>query len=434
MSNYRRDFNTMDINYLLLNILFILLPVFFYHLILTLKLVQGKKEKHRLFLLGLFSSLSALLCMHYRIELNEGFFYDLRVIPVLIAILYGGYRVGISVTAITLLFRFFIGGEGFLAAVIVLSFALLLAAPFSKAFLQTSWKKRLFIPIAISTLAQTGLVFSYTYHFEEAFVLTPVERISIVFINLFGMALVIYVIELLRKVNSLQEELVETEKLKAVSELGASISHEVKNPLTVSKGLIQMLQSADLPPARQQEYLALADQEIERASTVISDYLTFARPAEDKVEDFSVDKEIECIVKLVTPLAHLNGVQIETDVCSNSFINGNRSKFHQCLVNLIKNGIEASPNKTTLEVKTVCREGSCYVWIKDEGGGMTEQEISQLGTPYFSNKEKGTGLGMTVVYHIVKAMNGRISVQSEKGKGTTFTLTFPTVSNNHLPV
>lgn len=419
----------MDFDSLLLNFLFILLPIFFYHLFVTLQIVREKEKRYESFLLVFFCTFSALACMYYRIELTEGFYYDLRFIPVLISILYGGYRAGIGVIAVTLFFRFLIGGDGFIVTVVVLLTILAAISPFTKAFLQTSMQNRLLIPAAISIFIQVGLFLNYFYHVGEYYPITFREWLVLIFINMAGTLLIFYVIELLRKIRGIQEELIKTEKLKAISQLGASISHEIRNPLTISKGFIQVLQTTELPPAKQKEYLALAVQEIDRANRIISEYLTFSKPANEEETALSVEAEVKKVTELVTPMANLKGVRLQTNIDSSCSIMGNKEKFQQCLVNIIKNGIEASSPGSVVEINSHCLENRCSIVIKDQGEGMTEKEINQLGTPYFSKKESGTGLGMLVVFHIVKKMNGKVSVKSEKNKGTTFTLTFPIEEN-----
>src|SRR5690606_17312061 len=110
---------------------------------------------------------------------------------------------------------------------------------------------------------------------------------------------------------------------------------------------------------------------------------------------------------------------------SASPILGDSQKLHQALVNVIRNGIEAMPDGGKLAVELETSAQSICVHIEDEGVGMTKEQVKRLGEPYFSNKSKGTGLGLMVTYSIINQMGGEITVESEVGKGTRFTLEFP---------
>lgn len=106
---------------------------------------------------------------------------------------------------------------------------------------------------------------------------------------------------------------------------------------------------------------------------------------------------------------------------------GDRYKFRQALINIGKNAIEALPEGGLLEMKASGTSDEVMIMIRDNGIGMTPEQINRLGTPYYSTKEKGTGLGTMVSFGIIKKMSGKIGVTSERGVGTEYTLSFPRV-------
>lgn len=165
------------------------------------------------------------------------------------------------------------------------------------------------------------------------------------------------------------------------------------------------------------------------AEKVIQDYLTFAKPAIEKFEELNVKSELRQIINLLQPLANQYSVEIVTDFCIIGYIQGDEQKFRQCFVNVLKNAIESMPHGGTLHVSTEYSQDEVTIMVKDTGVGMTSQQLERLGEPFYSTKGKnGTGLGMMVVYSLVRAMNGTILVESEVGKGTTFHFEFPTIS------
>lgn len=245
-------------------------------------------------------------------------------------------------------------------------------------------------------------------------------------INILAILMATLLIEVIRINSDMLKKLMKAEKLEVVSHLAASISHEVRNPLTTCKGFLQLSQQEETSPYIKQ-YLATAIQELDRASDIINDYLTFARPAPEKVEQISIYQEVRNVVNILTPLANMNNVQMLVNIekRDHAYILGDRKKLEQSLINIVKNGIESMGNGGRLEIKIDYQYPLVRVEIRDEGKGMTPHQINRLGEPYFTTKENGTGLGMMVSYSIIKGMGGQINVDSEIGNWTSFSIEFP---------
>ncbi|MDP4084421.1 MAG: HAMP domain-containing sensor histidine kinase [Bacillota bacterium] len=227
----------------------------------------------------------------------------------------------------------------------------------------------------------------------------------------------------------LKKEIFEAEKGKVITHLAASFGHEVRNPITATKGFLQLLLEKDITYEKRVLYAQTALDELKHSEMIISNYLTFAKPHVKKKKIFDFREEIEIVVETVFPMANMNNIVVNlisvSNISSKWIIDGERNLLHQCLLNILKNSIEAMPNGGVLKVELVRLERLIGVSISDTGIGMSNDQIKRLGESYFSSKEKGTGLGMMVVYSIIKAMKGSIKVESEIGKGTTFTLLFP---------
>jgi two-component system sporulation sensor kinase B len=242
------------------------------------------------------------------------------------------------------------------------------------------------------------------------------------------MFLFITFIERAKKESYVLSELKELEKLKVVSEIAASISHEVRNPLTVTKGFLQLLQDKSINDEKKDFYIRLSLNELERAEVIISDYLTFAKPSLENIELLEMNEELEYIIKIVTPYATMRNSKIDFVKTKTIYIAGERQKFHQCLINIAKNGIEAMSENGQLTIRIMETDKQAIITIQDTGIGMNKEQIRRLGTPYYSTKTTGTGLGTMVVFSIIKAMRGEILVESEQGVGTCFTITIPKVT------
>nr|WP_279326545.1 ATP-binding protein [Bacillus kexueae] len=222
----------------------------------------------------------------------------------------------------------------------------------------------------------------------------------------------------------LEQRLIKAEKVEVASHLAASISHEIRNPLTASKGFMQLLYE-DVPKSRH-EYLNIAIQELNQAESVIRNYLTFAKPSLERPEAISVTDIVETVIGIAEPLAAEHEVKINYDQANLSIhVLGDRIRLQQALLNIVKNGIEAMPNGGELTIDLQMKDSVVTIEVKDTGIGMSTEQMNRLGEPYFSTKEKGTGLGMMVTYRIIQTMQGQIIVTSEKQKGTSFTVEIP---------
>lgn len=220
-------------------------------------------------------------------------------------------------------------------------------------------------------------------------------------------------------------ELQHSEKMEMVSELAASVAHEVRNPLQVTRGFLQLISSkADV---RERKYLSLALNELDRASGIITDFLTFAKPELHDLKTLKIADELKHIEGILSPLANMQGASITLDIPEDLHICGNSSKFKQAFINLVKNSIEAVQVDGSVRIWAYKQAGSVHIHIKDNGVGMCEKELARLGEPYFTNKLQGTGLGLLVTYRIIEVMKGSLQFSSEKGVGTEVMLTFPLI-------
>ncbi|WP_409288309.1 ATP-binding protein [Peribacillus sp. SCS-37] len=368
------------------------------------------------------------ICFSVSYPAGNSLQFDLRAVPVLIAGLYLG--TGPLMCAICILTRGLFGiDEGFLANIILyapLAYILWRVHPIFK---KISPKKKIYVSvmimICISIPTAMGLEMFRTDagRFDAWFAYLIIPPL--------GIAIYSYFIEFVGRNILMYQQLVKSEKLEAVEQMGAAISHEIRNPLTAAIGFVQLLKDQSLPSKKREEYLSIVGEELQSAERVIQDYLTFSKPSLDYIEELNVRKELIQVVNILRPIANQHSVQITTHFSLAGSIRGDRQKFHQCFLNVIKNSIESMPGGGQLTITTQYGHHHIIIEVKDTGIGMTKDQLQKLGQPYYSTKgSKGTGLGMMVVFGIVKAMNGTIQVESAVNSGTLFTFTFPAL-NQH---
>lgn len=408
---------------LLINFLIILFPIFLAHVIYLVKYVYRLKAIRGWFL-AIFPILSLVLCMLFPVVTEEHFVWDLRWIPFILGGLYGGYRLGMILIVITLVIRYVTGGEsGFYVACITFPFIGVSLFFISKYYLKTSVGKKIVIGVALIFLVHILTDYVSTQIFDLVIGISLWKQYFI--IQLIGIVIVIILWEVIIANFQVLEKLVKAEKLQIVGHLAASISHEVRNPLTVTRGYLQMLRE-DVSPQIKVKYANIALQELDRATDVINDYLTFASMCPEKMERLRTSTEINHVVNSIKPLASKNGIDLKISVFDDEayYVVGESKKFQQCLFNIIKNGIE-SMSEGELSIHVLHAAATIQIKIQDQGRGMSQEQINRLGEPYFTTENTGTGLGMMVSYSVIKSMDGTIYVSSVQGEGTCFSLNLP---------
>ncbi|WP_350019541.1 ATP-binding protein [Priestia flexa] len=233
-------------------------------------------------------------------------------------------------------------------------------------------------------------------------------------------------LEIIMERTKLQKELQRAEKMNAIGQLAASVAHEIRNPMTVVKGFLQLFQDNQKLTKSELGYIHLMISEMDRAEVIINDYLSLARPGVKEVDIIDCIVSVTSLVDLLSSYALLtSNIEIEIQTNQLAYVRGNKNEFNQVLLNIMKNGIEAMQDGGKLSVSIDVKDNQVQIAIKDTGEGMTKQELERLGTAFYSLKEKGTGIGLMVSYQIIEEMRGKITVESEKGKGSTFTILIP---------
>lgn len=221
-------------------------------------------------------------------------------------------------------------------------------------------------------------------------------------------------------------ELVRSEKLKVVGEMAAGLAHEIRNPLAIIRGFIQLFIKEE--SGSKKGYFELIIKEIDRVNHFIADLLNIASPKSiGEYKETNIETLLENLLALHKSQIQKNGMRLTKEFESIPNIVIDPNKVQQACINIIQNAIEAMDEGGTLTVgtKNLSDENMITIYIKDTGQGMDSKTVEKLGTPFYTTKETGTGLGLTTSFRVIEEMNGTITVSSEKGKGTLFTITLP---------
>ncbi|CAG5086346.1 Sporulation kinase A [Thermobacillus xylanilyticus] len=222
------------------------------------------------------------------------------------------------------------------------------------------------------------------------------------------------------------EHMLQSEKLAAAGQLAAGIAHEIRNPLTSLKGFLQLLKSGSSSAAKRDAYLTIMLEELGRIEQILGELLVLSRPSSVQYAKTRIAQLIRHVVLLLQPQAVMRGVEIAVrPISETAYIYCDENQIKQVLINIVKNGIEAMENGGTLSIEAAADQETAAIRIADQGIGIPPDKLDRLGSPFFTTKENGTGLGLTVCYRIIRNHGGRIEVESRQGEGTTFTLYLP---------
>ncbi|AZU61820.1 ATP-binding protein [Neobacillus mesonae] len=232
--------------------------------------------------------------------------------------------------------------------------------------------------------------------------------------------------EMLKELKEREERLRRTEKLSVVGELSASVAHEIRNPLTSLKGFVQILQVEDV---KHQYYYQIMLDELNRINHIVGELLLLAKPQHVKFSKAWIQKLLHDVISLLGTEASLYNVQIESSFPNEDlFIECEPNQLKQLFINIIKNAIEASTKGGKVTITLKKEDGNrILIMIEDNGSGISEERLQKIGEPFYSSKEKGTGLGLTVSFKIVQSHKGTIRFESQKNEGTTVFIELPIV-------
>ena len=232
----------------------------------------------------------------------------------------------------------------------------------------------------------------------------------------------------LSEIVRLEKEVRFRERLSAVGRMAAAVAHEIRNPLTAIRGSVEILRARANLDEKDERLLNILIKESDRLDLFIEDFLDFARPAPRPKTVLDLIPILRDSVTLMKNNQEIKGrysVNLDTKT-SNMFITGNADQIRQVFWNITQNAQRAMPGGGNLTIRAVSAGcGMGEVNFTDNGVGMTPEETEQLFQPFHSGFSKGLGLGLSIVLKIMEDHRGKISFESEKGKGTKVTLSFP---------
>ena len=232
--------------------------------------------------------------------------------------------------------------------------------------------------------------------------------------------------ELVRRMERLEREVQQADKLKAVSTLAAGLAHEIKNPLTSIKAFTEALGDRYDDPIFREKFQKIVGGEVARINLIVTQLLEFAKPAAPHLEATTIAKLLDETLDLLNSETVRRRIEVERAYGATDAIQADPQQLRQVFLNLFLNSLEAMNGSGGRLAVSMRREGSrLTVAIEDSGAGISKEHLSHIFDPFFTTKSAGTGLGLSIVRSIITEHHGTIAFESQPHHGTTCTLTFP---------
>ena len=278
-----------------------------------------------------------------------------------------------------------------------------------------------YIFIVITGIISSIIYILWIYLFNKSyFIITHLIINIISYLFIINITILIY--ETSKKIISMNMTLKELEKEKQIRLSLFKITHEIKNPIAVCKGYLDMINVNDTKQV--ERYVPILKSEIDRLLSLLQDFLLINKSNLD-LDIMDINMLIDETLDKLKPLLEDNNIKLDLDILDDEiFINGDYNRLSQALINIIKNSIESIDNKGKITIQSKIKNNKYYLTIKDNGCSMDKEVLNKIKEPFFTTKKRGSGLGVSLIYEIIEAHNAKINYDSECGKGTKVNLVF----------
>ena len=400
------------INSILINTLHVLIPFGIYFFYVAYKNIDDERENELAIIITIFTSI--YFCLKYNEVLIEGFPLILINVPLLISY-YKKNNLASIISSIIIIFYMYQFYHNFLMLFIIeytlyyLIFYLLKKKNINMFVLLFSIIKTIFM-FFIITINKQGIII-----YLQALILGLIFCLSAI--------AVIYLFKKAENITKIHKLAKETIKEKQIQTMLFKITHEIKNPLAVCKGYLDMFDINNKEHAK--KYIPILKEEINKTLVLLEDFLSMNKIKLNK-DILDINYLLEETIESFKIFWQEKKIQTKINISKEEvYINGDYNRLRQVFLNIIKNSMEAMNKNPEIEIKTKIIKNKIQIIFKDNGKGIPKDILEKIKEPFFTTKEKGTGLGVPLSYEIIEGHDGKIKYQSQEGKYTKVTIILP---------
>jgi len=380
---------------------------------------MDQKRKNTLLNISLFTSL--YLCLKFGITEGNNKILLFCNIPIIISYIKKQTLTGILLSILNITYCYYFQDTLFIITIIKYTNYLILYIFTKKSKINTD-------TFILSIAVLQGFFLSFEYFFRDINIMINdfLILLILVFIYYFTTFSILYIFKVIEKLESLNSTIKLLEKDKKIKDGLFKLTHEIKNPLAVCKGYLEMINLENTDKA--EKYISIMKQEINRSLNIINDFVEYNKIKIVK-EEIDINLLLEDVYNSFKILAKSNNVKLTYNNKKNDdiYIIGDYERLKQVLINLLKNSLESIEEKGKIEIYTDINKKNIDITIKDNGKGMEKEVLEKITEMFYTTKENGTGIGVALSNEIIRAHNGILNYNSEKNKGTTAVIRLPYV-------
>lgn len=402
---------------IILNTVLIVFPILVYLVLVCYKSDINKNYNNLLLSIALISSL--YLCLRFGIIDGNSKVLLFCNIPIVIALMKKKPLLGVLLALINILYCFFFYKNIYLIVTIkyITYFILYMCAQKRKLSTES---------FILSIAVLQGFFLSFEYFFKDLNLTLNsfVELITLVFIYYFISFAILYIFKIIEKVRELNKSIELLEKDKVIKESLFKLTHEIKNPLAVIKGYLDMFNIDN--KEKSLKYLNIIREEANRSLNIITDFLEFNKIKIVKTE-IDLNLLLEDVYDSFKIILNKKNIKLIYNDREDEeiYFEGDYERLKQVLINVLKNSVEAIDGKGKVEISSNIYKKHIDIIVEDDGVGMSEETIKQIKSIFFTTKSNGSGLGVCLSNEIIKAHNGELIYTSKEGVGTKVTIRLP---------
>ena len=403
---------------IILNMILITFPILIYFVLVSYN-EEIKIKKDTLLTITLITSL--YLCLKYvQDEVNTKILLFCNI-PIVISYMKNKPVLGVFLSVANILYSHFILEIDILITIIkYISYLVLYLCAKKKKLSNSS-----FI-LSVAVIQAFFLSFEYFFKDIKVSLENLLMLLMIIFIYYFLAFSILYLFRIIDKLESLNETIKILEKDKTIKDALFKLTHEIKNPLAVCKGYLDMIDINKQEKA--EKYISIMKQEVDRSLNIISDFVEYNK-IKIKKEQIDLNCLLDDVYDSFKILVNNKKVKLEYKDRDDEeiYFEGDYERLKQVLVNLLKNALEATEENGRIEIYSNIYKKHLEIIIKDNGIGMSKETLEKIKEMFYTTKQNGTGLGVALSNEIIKSHNGELIFESETNKGTTATIRLPFV-------